>query len=163
METKTRQRLHLLDALRGFLMVNMIAYHGMWDLVYLFGVKAGWYAGTPKYIWQQCICWSFILLSGFCWNFSRNHLRRGALVFGGGVVISLVTSILMPENRIIFGILTCIGSCVILMIPLEKLLKKVPDVPGLILSFGLFLLLRNCSRGNLGFERLVIAQLPDWL
>ena len=159
----TRPRLHLLDALRGFLMINMIAYHGMWDLVNLFGVKAGWYAGTPKYIWQQCICWSFILLSGFCWNFSRNHLRRGALVFGGGAIISLVTCILMPENRIVFGILTCIGSCVILMIPLEKLLKKLPDIPGLILSFLLFLLLRNCGKGSLGFEGLVLAPLPEWL
>lgn len=159
----TKPRLHLLDALRGFLMINMIAYHGMWDLVNLFGVKAGWYAGTPKYIWQQCICWSFILLSGFCWNYSRNHLRRGALVFGGGVVISLVTCILMPENRIIFGILTCIGSCVLLMIPAEKLLKKLPDIPGLMLSFSLFLLLRNCGKGNLGFEGLVIAPLPGWL
>ena len=158
-----RSRLHMLDALRGFLMINMIAYHGMWDLVNLFGVKAGWYAGTPKYIWQQCICWSFILLSGFCWNYSRNHLRRGALVFGGGMVISLVTCILMPENRIIFGILTCIGSCVILMIPAEKLLKKLPDTLGLILFFCLFLLLRNCSKGNLGFEGLVITPLPQWL
>ena len=163
MTKPTSGRLHLLDALRGFLMINMIAYHGMWDLVYLFGVPAGWYAGTPKYLWQQFICWSFILLSGFCWNFSRNHLRRGLLVFGGGAVISLVTCILMPENRILFGILTCIGSCVILMIPAEKLLKKVPDGIGLILSFGLFFLLRNCSKGALGFERLVIAPLPDWL
>jgi len=65
-----KKRLHLLDAFRGFLMLNMIAYHGMWNLVYLFGVKAGWYAGTPKYLWQQFICWSFITLSGFCWSFS---------------------------------------------------------------------------------------------
>ena len=163
MKQSSISRLHLLDALRGFLMINMIAYHGMWDLVYLFGVKAEWYAGTQKYLWQQFICWSFILLSGFCWNFSRNHLRRGLLVFGGGAVISLVTCVLMPENRILFGILTCIGSCVILMIPLEKLLKKLPDVPGLIFSFCLFFLLRNCSKGTLGFESLVIAPLPGWL
>lgn len=163
MNIEANRRLHLLDALRGFLMINMIAYHGMWDLVNLFGVHAGWYAGTPKYIWQQFICWTFILLSGFCWSFSRNHLRRGLLVFGGGVVISLVTNILMPQNRILFGILTCIGSCVLLMIPLENILKKVPPLLGLILSFSLFLLLRNCHRGSLGFESLVLGQLPSWL
>ncbi len=158
-----RPRLHRLDTLRGFLMVNMIAYHGMWDLVYLFSVRANWYSGTPKYLWQQCICWTFILLSGFCWTMSRDHLRRGALVFGGGVLIWLVTNILMPENRILFGILTCIGSCVLLMIPLEKLLGKIPALVGLMLSFGLFLLLRDCPRGNLGFEGLVVAPLPRWL
>ena len=157
------QRLHLLDAFRGFLMLNMIAYHGMWNLVYLFGREAGWYAGTPKYLWQQFICWSFILLSGFCWSFSRNHLKRGALVFGGGAIVSLVTCLLMPESRILFGVLTCIGSCMILMIPLEKLLKKVPTVPGLVFSFCLFFLLRNCPKGNLGFEGIELLALPAGL
>lgn len=158
-----KKRLHLLDALRGFLMLNMIVYHGMWNLVYLFGVKASWYSGTPKYLWQQFICWSFISLSGFCWSFSRNHLKRGALVFGGGAIVSLVTCVLMPENRILFGVLTCIGSCMILMIPLEKWAKKVPAAAGMAVSFGLFLLLRNCPKGSLGFEGLVITELPRWL
>ena len=158
-----KKRLHLLDALRGFLMINMIAYHGMWNLVYLFGVKAQWYSGTTKYLWQQFICWSFILLSGFCWCFSRNHLKRGLLVFGGGAIVSLVTCLLMPENRILFGVLTCIGSCMLLLIPLEKLLKKVPAAAGLSLSLLLFFLLRNCPKGSLGFEKLVICNLPGFL
>lgn len=163
MAVKEKTRLHLLDALRGFLMINMIAYHGMWNLVNLFGVDAGWYAGTPKYVWQQFICWTFILLSGFCWSMSRSHIRRGLLVFGGGAVVSLVTCILMPQNRILFGILTCIGSCVLMMTPLEKLLVKIPAGIGAALSFVLFLLLRNCPKGTLGFEKLVICDLPDWL
>ena len=163
MRTIQKTRLHLLDALRGVMMISMIAYHGMWNLVNLFGVRVDWYAGTPKYIWQQCICWTFIALSGYCWSMSRSHLRRGALVFGGGILVSLVTCLLMPENRIIFGILTCIGSCVLLMIPLEKLLKHIPALPGMAVSVLLFVVLRNCSRGNLGFEGLVVAPLPRWL
>ena len=163
MSDNKKTRLHLLDALRGFLMINMIAYHGMWNLVYLFGVEARWYAGTPKYLWQQFICWTFILLSGFCWSMSRSHIRRGLLVFGGGLLVSAVTCILMPENRIIFGILTCIGSCVLLMTPLEKLLKKIPAEIGAAGSFVLFLLLRNCPHGTLGFEKIVLCDLPQWL
>lgn len=163
MKEHAKTRYHLLDTFRGFLMVNMIAYHCMWDLVYLFGVKAGWYAGTPKYLWQQFICWSFILLSGFCWSMSRNHLRRGVLVFGGGAVITLVTCLLMPENRIVFGVLTCIGSCMLLMIPLEKLLRHIGPEAGAAVSFALFLLLRNVPVGTLGFEGLVIGNLPQGL
>jgi uncharacterized membrane protein len=163
MTIQTKERLHLLDALRGFLMLNMIAYHGMWDLVYLFGVKAGWYSGTPKYLWQQFICWSFILLSGFCWSFSRNPLKRGSLVFGGGLIVTAVTCLVMPESRIVFGVLTCLGSCMILMIPAEKLLRKISSPVGLAVSFGLFLLLRNVSSGTLGFESLVLCPLPDFL
>lgn len=163
MAVKENVRLHLLDAIRGFLLLHMIAFHGMWNLVYLFGVQIPWYRGMPSYLWQQFICWSFILLSGFCWSMSRSHIKRGLLVFGGGAVVSLVTCLLMPENRILFGILTCIGICVLLLIPLEKGLKKIPAPLGALLSFGLFFLLRNCSSGTLGFESLILCDLPDWL
>ena len=158
-----KQRLHFLDALRGFTLINMIAFHGLWNLVYLFGIRMDWYTGTPGYLWQQWICWTFILLSGFCWNFSRNHLKRGLTVFGGGLIVTAVTCLVMPDSRIVFGVLTCIGSCMLLLIPAEKLLKKVPTVAGLAVSFGLFILLRNVSDHSLGFEGLVLAPLPDGL
>ena len=158
-----KQRLHFLDALRGFTLINMIAFHGMWNLVYLFGVRANWYTGMPGYLWQQWICWTFILLSGFCWSFSRNHLKRGAMVFGGGLVVTAVTCLVMPESRIVFGVLTCIGSCMLLMIPAEKLLKKLPTGTGLAISFGLFVVLRNVSAGSLGFEGFVLCLLPNSL
>lgn len=163
MEHTKKPRLHLLDAIRGFLLLNMIAYHGIWNLVYLFGVRVLWYTGRTGYLWQQFICWSFILLSGYCWAMSRSHLKRGLLVFGGGALVSLVTCILIPENRILFGILTCLGSCMLLMQPLEKVLRKIPTGMGVALSFLLFLLLRNCPEGNLGFEGWIIRDLPHWL
>lgn len=157
------KRLPFLDALRGFTLVNMIAFHGMWNLVHLFGVRAPWYTGTPGYLWQQAICWTFILLSGFCWNLGRNRAKRGLTVFGGGILVSAVTCIAMPDSRIIFGVLTCLGSCMLLLIPLEKWLRKVPGAVGLAVSFGLFLLLRNVPDGSLGFENRVIAPLPEML
>lgn len=157
------KRLHLLDALRGFTLINMMAYHGLWNLVYLFGIKADWYRGNAGYLWQQAICWTFLLLSGFCWSFSRNHLKRGLTVFGGGIIVSLVTLIAMPESRILFGVLTCLGSCMLLLIPAEKWLKNVPALLGLAVSLCLFLLLRNVPSGCLGFEGIVIAPLPERL
>ena len=69
----------------------------------------------------------------------------------------------MPENRILFGILTCIGSCMLLLIPLEKGLKKTSAAAGAALSFSAFFLLRNCDSGTLGFENLVICRLPEFL
>ena len=157
------KRLHFLDALRGFTLIHMIAFHGLWNMVYLFGVKADWYRGTPGYIWQQWICWTFILLSGFCWNLGRQHLKRGLTVFGGGAVVSAVTVLVMPESRILFGVLTCLGSCMLLLIPLEKLLRKVSTRGGLVVSFLLFILLRNVSSGSLGFEGWEICPLPAML
>ena len=35
----TSTRCALLDELRGLDLISMMLYHGMWDLVYLFGVR----------------------------------------------------------------------------------------------------------------------------
>lgn len=74
-------RYALLDELRGLDLVSMMLYHACWDLVFLFDVNMRWYAGTPGRLWQQTICWVFILLSGFCAPFGRHMLRRGVTVF----------------------------------------------------------------------------------
>ena len=65
----TSGRYALLDELRGL------------DLVNLFGIQADWYYGLPGHLWQQSICWVFILLSGFCVQLGHHTLRRGAQVF----------------------------------------------------------------------------------
>ena len=158
-----KQRLHALDALRGFTLIHMIAFHGMWNLVYLFGIHAPWYRGTTGYIWQQSICWTFILLSGFCFSLGRKPLKRGLTVFAGGAVVSVVTCIAMPDSRILFGVLTCLGSCMILLALIEKWVKKIPNAAGLIGSVAAFAVLRNVSGGSLGFENWVICQLPEGL
>ena len=128
---RPRRRIAALDALRGLTLVSMIAYHACWDLVYLFHADWDWYRGTGAYIWQQSICWTFILLSGFCFSLGRRPLRRGLMVFGCGWVVTLVTVLFMPEEQIWFGVLTLIGSCMLLMVPLEKLLRHVPAGVGL--------------------------------
>ena len=79
------KRLALPDCIRGLTLISMIAYHGIWNLVWLYGMDWQWYRGLPGYIWQQSICWTFLLLSGFCWSMGRQPLRRGLTVFGGGV------------------------------------------------------------------------------
>ena len=154
---RPQRRIAALDALRGLNLLSMIAYHTCWDLVYLFGMDWSWYRGTGAYIWQQSICWTFILLSGFCWPMGRRPLRRGLTVFACGWIITLVTVIFMPDEQIWFGVLTLIGSCMLLLIPLERGLRYVPTGAGLAVSAALFALLRNVNRGTLGFEGLVLG------
>ncbi|MDE7249518.1 MAG: DUF1624 domain-containing protein, partial [Lachnospiraceae bacterium] len=132
-----KQRYGLLDSFRGLVLISMIVYHGSWDLVYLFHKNWTWYQGTGAYIWQQSICWSFILLSGFCWSLGHKPLKRGLLVFGAGALVSAVTLIFMPQERVVFGVLTMTGSSMLFMLPLSKLSSKVP--PGLGLLGSLFL------------------------
>lgn len=161
MESVTRKRLHLLDGIRGIVLISMIAYHFSWNMVYLYGARWAWYRSNAAYIWQQSICWTFILLSGFCWSLGRNHLKRGLIVFGGGALVTAVTLLVMPQNRVVFGVLTLIGSAMLLLIPLEKFLRKIPMEIGFGTSFILFLLFRNINRGYLGFEDINIIALPN--
>ena len=154
-------RLAGLDTIRGITLLSMMLYHTCWDLVFLFGKKIPGYSGVGGYVWQQSICWTFILLAGFCWSLGSHHLKRGLIVFGSGILITFVTLLVMPESRVIFGVLTLIGSCMLLLIPMEKLLLKLRAEIGLAGSFLLFLLFRNVNTGYLGFENWNILKLPD--
>ena len=124
-------RYALLDELRGLDLVSMMLYHACWDLVLLFDVNMRWYAGTPGRLWQQAICWVFILLSGFCAPFGRHMLRRGVTVFAAGALVTAVTLVFMPGDRVIFGVLTFLGTAMLLTGVLEPLLKKVMPAVGL--------------------------------
>ncbi|MBR7085534.1 MAG: DUF1624 domain-containing protein [Oscillospiraceae bacterium] len=158
-----KERCQLLDSIRGLTVLNMIAFHGIWDLVYIFGVKWGWYHGEGAYIWQQGICWSFIILSGFCAGMGRHLLKRGLTVFGLGAGITLFTGLFMPEDLILFGVLTLLGSCMLFMAGMRKYLEKVPAMAGMIISFLLFGFTKHVNSGFLGFFRYELITLPKWL
>lgn len=166
-EQRSRQkvptgRYALLDELRGLDLISMMLYHACWDLMFLFGVNMNWYAGTPGHLWQQSICWVFILLSGFCVPLGHHTLRRGATVFGAGALVTAVTLLFMPEDRVVFGVLTLLGSAMLLTGVLEPLLKKVPPAVGLSVSTVLFALCYHAAERYLGFGGLQLA-LPDGL
>ena len=153
----------LLDTVRGVCILSMVAYHGMYDLVDIFGLPSAWYTGLPGYIWQQSICWTFILLSGLCWQLSRRHVKRGLLLVGCGAAITLITWLVMPSQRILYGVLNLLGLSALLLIPLDKVFRKIPAWAGLGGTLLLFALTKNVSRGSLGFEGLVLCRLPSWL
>ena len=150
-----------LDTLRGATLISMIAFHASWDLVYMFGVSWPWYHSFGAYVWQQSICWTFILLSGFCLHLGRHRLRRGLAAFLGGAAVSAVTMIAMPGSSVFFGVLSFLGTATLISIPLEPLLRRIPTRAGLSGSFLLFMLLRDVNEGFLGFEGVRIAALPD--
>ena len=131
--------------------------------MYIFGKDWAWYRSDAAYVWQQSICWTFILLSGYCWSLGRHRLKRGLMAFGGGVLVSLVTLLFMPEDPVRFGVLTLLGSTALLTIPLEPLLRRIPARAGLAGSFSLFLLLRDVNGGWLGFEGARVLALPGSL
>lgn len=158
-----KKRYYTLDYIRGFAIFNMILFHTFWDLVYIFNYDLPWFNTSIAYIWQQCICWTFILLSGFCYSLSSNKLKRGLIIFACGLLISIITELLIPDNHILFGVLTLIGSAMILIIPFYKYIDKINPILGFFVSMILFLISRNVNNGYLGFESFDIYELPTFL
>ena len=144
-------RYALLDELRGLDLISMMCYHGLWDVVFLFGVQLPWYTGMPGHLWQQSICWVFILLSGFCLPMGHHPYKRGALVFGAGALVTAVTVLFMPEDVVLFGVLTLLGSAMGITALLEKALRKIPPAVGAVVSVALFGLTYHAQLGYLGF------------
>lgn len=154
-------RYHLLDGIRGLALVSMILFHGAWDAVYILGRNWTWYQGYQSYVWQQSICWTFIILSGFCMTFSKHPIRRGLLVFACGALITAVTMVAVPADRIIFGILTFLGAAMLLTGIFRKLLSKIPSWLGLLLSVVLFVLTRYINDGYIGLWSHEIQSMPN--
>ncbi len=159
----TKTRLTALDILRGIALISMITYHAVWDLVNLWGVNLPWYRSNGAFIWQQSICWTFILLSGFCRGFGTHHLKRGLIVLGGAAIISIVTIFFMSECAIRYGVLGLIAGGMLILIPLDKPFSKVNPAIGAVVSFGLFFVTHNVPIGGLGFMGLHFMSLPsEW-
>jgi len=165
-------RYRKLDGLRGLTIISMVAYHLLWDMNFIFGAGMAWYSAAPGYIWQQSICWSFILLSGFCASLASERrlsgLLRGLEIFGAGALVTLATVLFMPQDRIIFGVLTLVGSCKLLEWALHPLLKKPHPAAGTAVSLALFVVTRHVADGFIGIPadpHLILAEniLPEAL
>ena len=154
-----KTRYGLLDSIRGFALINMIIYHALWDVVYMFGVDIKWYYSKPGFIWQQFICHTFIFLSGFCFSMGKNKLKRGLTVFAWSIIICAVTLLFMPDSRILFGVLCLIGSSMLLLVPIEKPLKKINAYIGFCVFLLLFILTKNIPDKFYDFGNLFTAYL----
>jgi uncharacterized membrane protein len=137
----------------------MAAYHGLWDWVYLFGHPLPWYQARPGAVWQTCICVTFILLSGFCAPLGRHPFRRGSTVLAAGVLVTLVTVLAAPDAAVHFGILTFLGSAMLLLAALRTLgrrfsppakRKTLLSCTDCLFSLGIFLFLRPLAGGRVG-------------
>lgn len=156
-------RITLIDTVRGVLLVSMIIYHACWDLYYLVGLKLSFFESYGAYVWQQSICWCFIFLSGICGNLSANTLKRGFIVSAAGILVTAVTLTVMPDERIVFGILTLIGASMLILGLASGPFERVSPKIGFFLSLLLFTALKPINNGYIGLLDRELLRLPQFL
>lgn len=118
-----KERIWELDALRGFCILCVIVVHFLFDLVYFLGMD---FHFPPVYIFiQQYGGVIFVILSGVCVTLGHKSAKRGAIVLGCGMLITLVTWAMyrlgMAASDVVvkFGVLHLLGVCMLLY-PLFK-------------------------------------------
>lgn len=161
-QNTSSRRVLALDELRGLLILLMVFYHAAYDVAVIFGANFPFFFSRPMEWLQSFIACGFIILSGISARFSRNNLRHGALVLGLGLLLSLVTLLVMPDQRVLFGILHFLGCAMLLFALCQKLLDKIPVWLGAPLFVALFVLTLYVPRGLLGYPPFAVP-LPDAL
>lgn len=162
-QVSPRKRYSVLDFVRGFLLINMAAYHFLYDWVYLFGQSCSFMHTQYAFFWQQLICSGFILLAGSCSTLSRNPAKHGMRIFLCGMLITVVTTIITPDEQILFGILHFTGLAYMITALMQPVISKTPKLFFFLASLGLFAFTRGIYYGYLGFFLCELFTLPDTL
>lgn len=140
-----KKRIWELDALRGLCILGMVVVHFVYDLVELYGLIKWDYPPLFTFV-QQWGGVLFLLISGICVTLGSRCIRRGALVFGCGMVVSAVTFGMYHFGFsgkgiiIYFGVLHCLGACMLLWPVFRKLPHWALALFGAVLvAVGLYL------------------------
>lgn len=145
-----KQRIWELDALRGACILAMVVIHGAYDAVELYGLVRWEYPALFSFIkdWGGVL---FLLISGICATLGSRGVKRGLVVFGCGMVCTAVTYGMAALGFagkgivIYFGVLHCLGVCMLLW----PLFRKLPTTllaitGGVLVALGLYI--RACVR-----------------
>lgn len=123
-----KKRIWELDAFRGLCILGMVIVHLIYDVVTLYRLIDWEYSPIFIFISQ----WGgtlFLLISGISATLGSRSVRRGLIVLGCGAVVSGVTLgmyLLRFANKsiiIYFGVLQCLGLCMLLW----PLFKRCPS------------------------------------
>ncbi len=149
------------DTVRGLCITGMVLYHALFDCVFMFGLF-----GISTEIMQLVLyvrdfgCMLFVLLAGMCEHFGKQKYKRAVKLLLLGAVISFVLCLFMPDQPVVFGVLTFLGVASILLQPLKKFILKYNFFITRMLLLAIFLLLFNAAYGTFGVFGLSFGTLP---
>ena len=128
-----KKRIWELDFARGAALLGMMIIHLIYDLVDLFGIL-NWQLPQWYLVFKNNFGAVFLVISGISVTLGSRCVRRGLTVFGCGFLCTGATLILyltgMADRSILiyFGVLHCLGVCMLLW-PLFRQLPNWMLVP----------------------------------
>lgn len=120
---KGKSRIFELDVLRGFAILLMSTFHLVFDLMAYFGQNINIYSGFWFYVGRSSAI-LFMLVSGISSTLGGKTIRRGLMVLGCAMVVTVASIPIMGQNYIRFGILHFFGAVMLLKGLADKLLKS---------------------------------------
>ena len=173
MEAKGKlRRVGLLDDIRGICVLYIVAFHAFYDLVYIFGLEIPLFNSWLNLnVLQPSSAGFFSLIAGVASNYSKNNFKRGLKVFGLGLLITIISIVVIPQQAVRFGVLSVLGSSMLIYALLEKIdsnlftLRYGKYFPAVMagISVLLFMFTYNISKGYLGIFKIHIIELPEVL
>lgn len=123
------ERFWEIDALRGIAVCLMIIFHFLFDLNYFKNFSFDLSAGLWLFVGRTAAL-VFIFLVGVSLTLSfskgrsaRHFLKRGLKILFLGLLVTLITFLLFPQETVWFGVLHLIGFSIILAVPFLKFKK----------------------------------------
>ena len=162
-EKPLKNRVHLLDELRGFAVFCMIFYHAFYTVGMIFhwewGIKLlEFFMPAEPYF-----AGLFIFISGMVSNISKSNIERGVKLAFVAMGVTLVTYFREPEYIITFGVLHLLASCMILYGLTEKYLRVIPMWLGMTLNIILFIVFYHTAQGRFRIPFLISWEFPkEW-
>lgn len=156
-------RIAALDMLRGYAMLLVMLYHLLYDLRFIYKIPLPDILTPGKPMVEAvhiCFLWVLFAVSGICTGYSRNPVKRGAVLYIAGWLITAASSVFMPSQLIVFGVLSCFGACMVITDLIKPLLKKIPWKVLAIGSFILWLCFMDISKSGTVHLLITDIQLP---
>ena len=128
MSPASTSRLRLIDALRGFAVAQMIAYHFIYDLAYFGWVNLVMTRDQPWIAWRTAIVTQFLLLVGVSLVLrtsfkpsAKDFWKRWAQIAAAALLVSIGSWLVFGQRFIYFGILHFVAAALLLVRPLLRL------------------------------------------
>lgn len=165
---QAKNRIHFLDELRGLAVFCMVFYHAFYIIGEFFGAYEAEYLFNFFMPVQPIFAGIFIFLCGISCTLSKSNLKRGTLLLGIALGMTLVTAFIMPKMgfyncEIYFGILHFLSVSILIFAILSKAFGKTSPYVGILVCAVLYAFTSRIENGVLDYGELISVSIPQSL